>query len=170
MIVPSVTLDPAAPGDAALLGNLLELYSHDLSDVFAIEPGVDGRFGYDKLPLYFSQPGRRFPFLIRVGEKVVGFVLVTRGAPATDDPDVWDIAELFVVRGHRRSGAARQAVALLWDRFVGRWIVQVAERNRGAMPFWETAIGAYTRGRFTTSRREAAGHVWRDFSFSSGSW
>ena len=59
-----VALDVAAPGDAGLLANLLELYVHDLSEVFPrIEMGADGRFGYDPLPLYWSEPERRFPFL-----------------------------------------------------------------------------------------------------------
>ena len=70
-----VGLDVAAPSDAVLLANLLELYLHDLSEAFpVIELGADGRFGYDKLPLYWSEPERRFPFLIRYRTKVAGFV------------------------------------------------------------------------------------------------
>ena len=48
----SVTLDAASPADSALLANLLELYIHDVSDVFPdVELGADGRFGYPRLPL-----------------------------------------------------------------------------------------------------------------------
>jgi predicted acetyltransferase len=162
-----VTIEQATPADAMLLANLLELYVHDLSEVFAIEPGPDGRFGYPKLPLYWSQPERRFPFLIRTRCKVVGFALVTRGSPATDDPDVLDIAEFFVLRGHRRSGCGRRAAVLLFERFPGRWIVRVSEGNRGALPFWGSVIAAYTRGKFTQSSREGSPHAWRDLSFVS---
>ena len=35
---PEVVLEPATLRDAAVLSNLMELYSHDLSDVFALEP------------------------------------------------------------------------------------------------------------------------------------
>ena len=60
---PDVALDVATPSDAGLLANLLELYLHDLSEVFPlIELGGDGRFGYDGLPRYWSEPERRFPF------------------------------------------------------------------------------------------------------------
>src|ERR1700720_4514978 len=104
-----VVLDVATSRDAALLSNLLELYLHDLSEVFPIELGSDGRFGYHRLPLYWSEPERRFSFLIRFEARVVGFVLVTRGSPASDDPDVFDVAEFFVVRRHRRSGVGRRA-------------------------------------------------------------
>ena len=78
-----VSLDLATPDDAALLSNLLELYSHDLSDTFGLELGHDGRFGYQNLPLYWSEPERRFPFLIRSGIRVVGFAFATRGLPTS---------------------------------------------------------------------------------------
>lgn len=164
-----VVLDLATLRDAALLANLLELYLHDLSEAFPIEVGVDGRFGYDKLPLYWSEPERRFPFLIRSGARVVGFVLVTRGSPATEDPDVFDIAEFFVLRRHRRSGVGRRAACLLWDRLPGRWIVRVSEGNRGAVPFWADVITEYTRGAATESRRSGSPNAWHVFSFDSAS-
>lgn len=165
MLGEQVAIELASPADSMLLANLLELYIHDLSEVFSIEPGADGRFGYPKLPLYWSEPEKRFPFLIRAGTRTVGFALVTRGSPATDDSDVLDIAEFFVLRGHRRSGCGRRAAALLFDRCPGRWIVRVSEGNHGALPFWESVVSAYTQGRFTQRQRAGAPHAWRDFSF-----
>ena len=89
MATPLVTLDSATPADAALLSNLLELYTHDLSAAFPnVELGPDGRFGYDKLPLYWAEPDRRFPFLIHCSGRVAGFALATRGSPVAADPDV----------------------------------------------------------------------------------
>jgi predicted acetyltransferase len=103
---PDVVLDVATTSDAGLLSNLLELYVHDLSAAFpGVELGPDGRFGYEKLGLYRSEPERHFPFLIRWHSRVVGFALVTRGSPASDDPNVFDVAQCFVIRRHRRSGA-----------------------------------------------------------------
>lgn len=83
---PPVTLERATSADATLLANLLELYAHDLSDVFPMTLGPDGRFGYRRLPLYWSEPDKRFAFLIRRGGEVAGFALVTVGSPASDDP------------------------------------------------------------------------------------
>ena len=163
-----VVVDVAAPRDATLLANLLELYIHDLSEAFpGIELGPDGRFGYDKLPLYWSEPERRFPFLIRYGTRVAGFVLVTRGSPASDDPDVFDVAEFFVIRRHRRAGVARRAAFLVWDRLPGRWIVRVSEGNTGALLFWDAVIAEYTSGAATESRRSGSPNAWRVFSFES---
>jgi len=163
-----VVLEVAAPRDAGLLANLMELYLHDLSDIFPlIELGADGRFGYEKLPLYWSEPERRFPFLIRDGAQVAGFVLAARGSPASDDPDVFDVAEFFVMRRHRRSGVGRRAAFLVWDRFPGRWLVRVSEGNTGALPFWASVIAEYTKGAATEFERPASPHAWRVFSFDS---
>jgi predicted acetyltransferase len=163
-----VSLDQARSSEAGLLANLLELYVHDLSEVFPlIELRADGRFGYDPLPLYWSEPERRFPFLIRCGGRVAGFVLVARGSPASDDPDVFDVAEFFIVRRYRRSGVGRLAAFLLWDRLRGRWIVRVSEGNRGAIPFWAAVVAEYTKGALTEFTREGSPAPWRVFSFAS---
>ena len=47
----AVRLERATPEMAPLLRNLLELYVHDLSEIFPVELGPDGRFGYARLPL-----------------------------------------------------------------------------------------------------------------------
>ncbi len=162
-----VSLEAATPGDAALLSNLLELYVHDLSETFPVELGADGRFGYERLPLYWSEPERRFPFLIRFGTRVVGFALVTRGSPASDDPDAFDVAEFFVVRRYRRSGVGRRAAFLLWKRLAGSWIVRVSEGNRSGRPFWASVISEYTSGAFAETTRPGSPHAWHVFSFNS---
>jgi predicted acetyltransferase len=137
MTVPQViSLDVATRSDSLLMSNLLELYIHDLSDVFPnIELGADGRFGYEKLPLYWSEPERRFAFLIRCDGRVAGLVLATRGSPAVEDPDVLDVAEFFVLRRHRRSGIGRLAAFLLWHALPGKWTVRVSEGNPAALAF-----------------------------------
>ena len=163
-----VFLEPATAADAELLANLLELYIHDLSAAFpGIELGADGRFGYSALPLYWSEPERRFPFLIRCGTQVVGFVLVTRGSPAADDPQVFDVAEFFVLRRYRRSGVGRQAAVLLWNRLPGKWIVRVFEGNPGAVPFWSRVIEEFTGKAATVLKRPGHPPVWRVFFFES---
>jgi predicted acetyltransferase len=163
-----VVLDVATPGDATLLSNLLQLYIHDLSEAFpSIELGADGRYGYEPLPLYWSEPERRFPFLIRFETRVVGFALAMRGSPATDDPEVFDVAEFFVIRRHRRSGIGREAAFQLWNRLAGRWIVRVSEGNPGAIRFWTDVITEYTRGTATRFERSGTPNAWRVFSFGS---
>jgi predicted acetyltransferase len=163
-----VVLDTATSSDAALLSNLLELYIHDLSGAFSdLEPGLDGRFGYPRLPLYWSERERRFAFLIRCDGRVAGFVLATRGSPATEDPEVLDVAEFFVMRRYRRSGVGRRAACLLWRGLPGQWTVRVSEGNPGALLFWARVIGEFTNGAATQSTRPGRPHAWRVFSFES---
>ena len=69
---------PAAPEQEPILAQLLELYAHDFSEFHHIDIGEDGKFGYQPLPLYWTDPGRH-PFLIRVDGKLAGLVLVKTG-------------------------------------------------------------------------------------------
>lgn len=163
----TVSLDFATLASAPLLSNLLELYLHDLSEIFPVEVGPDGRFGYDWLSLYWSQPERRFAFLIRVGTRAAGFALVTRGSPATDDPEDLDVAEFFVLRGYRRSGVGRRAAFLLWDRLPGSWVVRVSEANRAGLPFWQSTVREYTKGGFVEDQRPGTPNAWRVLRFRS---
>lgn len=165
---PPVTLDVATRADALLLENLLHLYMHDLSDVFGIGPGDDGRFVYERLPLYWSEPERRFAFVVRADGRVAGFALATRGSPACDDPLALDVAEFFVLRRHRRNHVGTRAATLLWDRFpASPWVVRVAEANAGALPFWRAAIRAYAPGGHAETRQPETPHPWRVLRFTS---
>jgi len=162
-----VLLETAKPEHAALLSHLVELYLHDLSDIFPIDLGPDGRFGYDRLPLYFEEPERRFPFVIRADGHPAGFALVTRGSPVTEDPADLDIAEFFVMRRYRRSGVGRAAAFQLWDRMPGPWIVRVSEGNQRGLPFWRSVISEYTGGTFSASTLPGTPHPWCVLSFRS---
>lgn len=166
----TVELRAATPADAPLLSNLLELYIHDLSAIFPnVELGADGRFGYPKLPLYWSEPERRFPFLISCDGRVAGFALATLGSPASDDPSVYDVAEFFVLRRYRRHDVGRHAALLLWATLPGRWTVRVSEGNPGALAFWTRIVADFTSGAVTESRKDGSPHAWRVYAFASKS-
>ncbi len=158
-------LELATPDTAPLLSNLLALYMQDMSEIFPVAVGADGRFEYGNLPLYWSEPHRRFAFLIRSGPQLAGFALATRGSPASDDPTVLDVAEFFVLPDWRRTGVGRQAAFLLWDRLPGQWVVRVSEANRTALPFWQAAVRQYTDGAFSEMVRPGDPHGWRVFTF-----
>lgn len=162
-----LALSPAKLEEAPLLANLLELYTHDLSDVFKLEVGAQGRFGYAKLPLYFNDSERRFPFLFRVGGKPAGFALINRGSPASDDPNVLDMAEFFVLRRYRRAGIGAHAAQMLWNRLPASWVVRVSAGNQAGREFWTPTIARYSAGRYEESQRTGTPHGWHVFKFSS---
>lgn len=162
-----LTLEEVA-ADTPVLANLLSLYLHDLSVAFpSIELGDDGRFAYANLPLYASDPERRLAFLAKDRGRPVGFALVTRGSPASNDPNVWDVAEFFVVRGSRRAGVGRALAVLLWNRLPGMWVVRASEGNPGALPFWAEVVAQYTGGHAVESHYQGNPHRVRVFTFES---
>lgn len=160
-------LEPIARRDAAVLGNLFELYLHDMSEAFPLELGADGRFGYRGLPSYFAEPDRRFPLWIRRDGALAGFVLAMRGSPATDDPTHLDVAEFFVLRRYRRTGVGREAAFALFDRLRGHWVVRVSTGNRRGSAFWPAVVAEYTGGAFATRERAGNPHLQRVFELES---
>lgn len=151
--------------ERAILENLLSLYIHDFSEILGNLPGPDGRFAYDRLPLYFEEEART-PFLIRFGGALAGFALISQGSLVGDSPAVRDMSEFFVVRALRRRGVGAMAAAQLFSRFPGPWEVRVMERNEAACAFWARAISHHTAGTFRVDRWESAPRgAWRVFRF-----
>jgi len=164
----TLTLSAISQADGPLLGNLLELYIHDLSAIFVdVQLGPDGRFGYPSLPSYLSGSSDRFAFLIRCEQLVAGFALVTRGSPVAKDPSVLDIAEYFVLRRFRRCGVGRAAAGLLWDRLPGAWTVRAADVNPDAVAFWRRVVATYTNNSASESEHRDGSKNWVVFSFNN---
>lgn len=163
---PGVAVLAAGPEEQALVGRLLELYIHDLSQYFAVAPKDNGLFGYPQLPLYWSEADR-FPFLVFVDGGLAGFVLV-RKLNRAESGAVWDVAEFFVLRGYRRQGAGRSAAHQVWQRLPGPWQVRVLKANRGAVEFWEQAIQDFAGDAFRRATVELDGTPWQVYSFVSG--
>jgi len=162
-----VTLQPAMPDTDRLLRELLELYVEELSGIFSVEGGADGRFGYDKLPLYWTDPDAHHAFLILADSHVAGFVLATRGSPAGDMATDLDVAEFFVLPAYRRSGVGRRAAIALWDQLPGRWVVRVSEANGAGLHFWADVIASYTSGAYVARHQPGEPGDWRIFTFTS---
>jgi predicted acetyltransferase len=162
-----IVVNLATLREVTLLTNLLELYAHDISDAFALDLGSDGRFGYKDLGLYWSEPGRRYPFLIRQAQQVLGFTLITRQASVSAGNENLDVAEFFVLRRHRRLGVGRRAAFLVWNRFSAHWTVRVSLGNRTGLDFWESVIAEYTCGMQRVTTVPGNPHGWRVFSFDT---
>ena len=162
----AVSIQRIGPEAAALLSNLLELYIHDLSEVFPVKLGPDGRFGYDKLPIYWSAPHGRSAFLITCGGEIAGFALVTRGSPATSDPTDLDLAEFFVLRSYRRSrGPASGGTAV----GSGSWKLggPLSDANGAGLHFWRDVVREDAGDHCVETLRSEHPHGWTVFTFAS---
>lgn len=163
---PQLEVLPATREQEPVVANLLELYAHDFSELRRLNLREDGRFGYDALPLYWTEAGR-YPFLIRVDGSLAGLVLVKRGSAISGAEAVWDMAEFFVVRGCRRWGVGRRAALEVWRRFPGAWEVRVMQKNDAARRFWADAISLFTGEESHPVAFERGGDSWVLFSFES---
>ena len=139
---PQVELSLATIEERLALSNLYQLYVHDFTDFIAMELGRDGRFVYDPLPSYWTEPNR-FPHFISADGQLVGFSLVKKGADFSGDSQIWDMAEFFVIRGARRRGIGYSAAVQTWERFPGPWEVRVMTTNEPALQFWKRAISRF---------------------------
>jgi predicted acetyltransferase len=163
---PSLEVFPALPEQQPILGNLLELYIYDFSELRKMELGRDGRFGYPNLPLYWHEPARH-PLLVRMDGGLIGFALVKRGSEISGSGSVWDMAEFFVLRGYRGRGFGTEIAQEIWKRFPGHWEVRVMQSNRSAHRFWQRAITRFRGNAAHSKRVEKDGKSWRLFSFTS---
>jgi predicted acetyltransferase len=138
----------AQQSDQEVLVNLLQLYVYDLSEILLLDVEDTGRF--QEIPVDASwTDASRFPFLIRVGERLAGFALVHRRSRLSGSADVWDMAEFFVLRRYRRTGVGREAAHRIFAEHPGKWEVRQLSANAPATAFWRRAISVYTDGRFT---------------------
>ncbi len=139
----SVQVVPAEKAQQPVLARLLELYIHDFSELQDVHLQADGTFGYPNLPLYWLDPDRR-PFFIFLDDKLAGFILIQRGSEISSSPEVWDVAEFFILRRYRRQGIGADAAHRIWTRLPGPWEVRVNESNPAALHFWQHAISTFT--------------------------
>jgi predicted acetyltransferase len=142
-----VELHRATAEDRARLAALFELYMYDFSELLGLEVSEEGRFHPPTLDDYFEAPGAH-AFLIRAGGHLAGFALVKQGSRLTDAPDVHDVAELFVVRRHRRHRVGERAAHALFTRFPGPWEVRQRQENLAATAFWRATIARFGEGRY----------------------
>ena len=161
-----VELLRASSDQQALLANLLQLYCHDFSEFLDVEIGPDGKYPYDSLPLYWTEP-HRHPFLVRVNGAPAGFAFVKRAATSTDFKTIWDMEEFFVVRRYRRRGIGTRIAKEVFKRHFGRWEIRVLASNHSGLHFWKRTITEFVGKAIPSIRITRAGHDWQVFSFAS---
>jgi predicted acetyltransferase len=152
---PHVTVVEASEGQRELLVRLMQLYLHDLSAVESWDVDSTGSFGDDDLDGCWTD-ARRHPFVILADGKIAGFAIVDEGSDVTGDPEVFDMAEFFVVRRWRRHRVGHRAVQQLTARFPGRWEVRPFPGYPPGEQFWHRVcsdvsvvvpvVGTFERG------------------------
>ena len=124
----AATVVLAAPEQKSLMFGLLSAYLTELGTPSA---------PYPYLPLYWREP-ERFPYVIVAGVEIVGFALVRQVGVASE----FEMAEFYVVPGHRRAGIGRRAARELFAKHRGTWRVDAAPSNVQAQAFWASVVPA----------------------------
>jgi predicted acetyltransferase len=137
-----VEVSEAASAHAALIQNLMQLYTHDFSEFWAGtsrgDLDAEGRFAPYPLADYWSRPNWSAGLIWSHG-KLAGFGLINdethSGLPAQRN-----VAEFFIVRKYRGRGVGQVAAEILFSRHPGSWEVAVARSNTRALQFWRRII------------------------------
>ncbi len=90
-----------------------------------------------------------------------------KGSEVSGDKTVWDMAEFFIVRRHRRHGIGTAVAHQVWRQFPGPWEVRVMDANRSARLFWQRAIALFAGKEIYPGMFEKDGQHWQLFNFES---
>lgn len=136
----NVELSPVEERHKSVLANLLQLYLHDLSEYGGHELTPHAAFGYRFLDHYFIEEAREACFVTAEG-RLAGFALTRRL-----DDGARQVAEFFILRGHRRTGLGRAAAHRMFHRHPGEWELVFDHANRAAARFWPATVAAVAAG------------------------
>jgi predicted acetyltransferase len=138
----SVLLTTALPGEAPIIQNLMQLYTHDFSEFWAgttrgdLYP--DGRFEAYPLSEYWSTPNWSASFIWR-NHVLAGFSLIN-DKPHSGQAADRNVAEFFILRKHRGQGVGQTAAQHIFSSHPGSWEVAVGRKNVQAREFWRKTI------------------------------
>jgi predicted acetyltransferase len=145
---------PALIHDKSIIQRMMELYQYDFSEFANTDLDEHGYFGYSYLDYYWVE-SNRYPFLVRVDDKLAGFALVNQSTCLLKSQ--YALAEFFILRKYRKQGIGRQVAFEILDLFPGRWEIYQAHTNLIAKQFWQNVLEAYTSGNYTETIMEDNG-------------
>lgn len=162
----NLEIKKAFANEKSILANLLELYAYDFTEHCDFDIGDDGFYGYKDLPSYWTD-GDKFPYLIYCDGKIAGFVLVQKRLSVSENNEVWDIAEFFILKKYKRKGLGTKVAAEIWGNFPGQWQVRVLVENKIAVAFWLKAIKNFIVSEPKSCDVILKGKNWKVYSFES---
>ncbi len=146
---PKPELVPATIEDYPTIQNMARFYVYDMSrfcgDLPDWECPEDGHYECFDLKPYFEEDDR-YPFLVRIGKELAGFVLINKYG-TTEDVD-WNVAEFFILAKVQGKGIGEQVAIDVCNQFKGILESSVIPQNYGDIEFWQKTITKFTHGDF----------------------
>lgn len=159
-----INVEPMLIEQKSVLVQLMELYMYDFSLYTDEDVNEYGYFGYSHIDDYWNEDGR-YPYLIRVNEKIAGFILVRSCCEYNELPNPHSIAEFFIMHKYRRLGVGKFSARKVFDMHKGGWEISQWSKNLPAQKFWKAIISEYTSGQFNVFGSLEEGHV--GFTFNN---
>ena len=135
---------PAAPEDRLPIQKMLELYQHDLSDIWDQDLDIHGEYGYS-LDRFWSNR-ECHAYVATVGDRYAGFALVDRAAKVGSAAHWMD--QFFILKKYRGGGVNRHLARQVLASLPGHWEVGQMPENRAAQAFWRSVVASCTSGEF----------------------
>lgn len=133
--------------DKEVLFNLLEKYLYEFSKWEKTDINEQGLYDYEWLDYYFSNENR-FPYLIKVDNKLAGFILVSDYPEVPEEETDFCLSEFFIMHKYRRMGYGKRAIFNVLDRHHGKWQLKCHPKNTISVLFWTKVISEYTNGKY----------------------
>ncbi|MCJ7557800.1 MAG: GNAT family N-acetyltransferase [Gammaproteobacteria bacterium] len=161
-----VEIRVAQPQDRVPLQRLLEMYQHDISDIYDQDVDIHGEYGYP-LDRYFTTPSCK-AYVGFVSGHYAGFALAD-GSVKVKDAGHW-MEQFFVLKKYRRSGFGVALAHFVFRALPGYWEVGQMAQNLPAQAFWRVAIHQFTNGKYVeyTAPNERWSGVVQTFTTTSG--
>lgn len=136
----------ARPEDQLALNRMLELYQHDLSDIWDQDMDCHGAYGY-QTDWYFCGRADSKAFVFLVDGKYAGIALVNTHCRLKENK--WWMSQFFVVKKYRARGVGELAARYIFDSIRGKWEVGQLKGNDQGLKFWTRVISRYTSAVYT---------------------
>jgi predicted acetyltransferase len=121
-----------------------------------IDLSAFGNFGFYSLEMYWTDTLNHHPFIIKLSDKLIGFVLVRK--IHSNGQIINTIAEFFIAKRYRHRGLGESAAKQIFSMFKGSWEVTQIEKNIPAQVFWRKVISEYTSGNYSESFHDGKFH------------
>ncbi|MEO6301598.1 MAG: GNAT family N-acetyltransferase [Bacteroidia bacterium] len=130
-----------------VIQNLMQYYIYDFSEYIKYDVEDNGLFApYSNLMDYWEGDNNKFPYVIKMGEKYVGFVLIKLSNSV--NRSCFSITEFFILKKYRREGIGKAIAIQVFNLYRGEWEVYQKDSNKPAQIFWNNVISKYTKGKF----------------------
>ncbi len=133
-LTPAFEVNRVGEESRPVIWNLLQLHLHSMGPYHQMDVGPEGQYPYPEFERYWQGAAHQ-PYLIRVGDRPAGFVLLHRLAVRDTE-----LHELCLLPHFQAQGLGRGVMVQLFGWFPGRWSVEYHHQNLSAGHFWHRVL------------------------------